>query len=87
VIGKGSFGKVYLAVHKRDGKAYAVKVLTKLHIRKRNETRHLMSERNVLVLNIKHPFLVGLNYSFQTRGTHGGLGTCHECLFKAEYSE
>jgi serine/threonine protein kinase len=26
-----------------------------------------MSERNVLVKNIKHPFLVGLHYSFQTR--------------------
>ena len=26
-----------------------------------------MSERNVLVKNIKHPFLVGLHYSFQTK--------------------
>ena len=26
-----------------------------------------MSERNVLVVNVSHPFLVGLQYSFQTR--------------------
>lgn len=27
-----------------------------------------MSERNVLLKNVKHPFLVGLHYSFQTAG-------------------
>lgn len=26
-----------------------------------------MAERNVLLKNVKHPFLVGLHYSFQTR--------------------
>jgi len=25
-----------------------------------------MSERNVLLKNVKHPFLVGLHFSFQT---------------------
>lgn len=25
-----------------------------------------MAERNVLLKNVKHPFLVGLHYSFQT---------------------
>lgn len=33
---------------------------------KRNEVKHIMSERNVLLKNVKHPFLVGLHYSFQT---------------------
>ncbi len=33
---------------------------------KRNEVKHIMSERNVLLQNVKHPFLVGLHYSFQT---------------------
>ncbi|XP_053571707.1 serine/threonine-protein kinase Sgk2 isoform X1 [Bombina bombina] len=27
---------------------------------------HIMAERNVLLKNLKHPFLVGLHYSFQT---------------------
>jgi len=66
VIGKGSFGKVLLAKHKVEEKFYAIKVLHKAAIRKRNEARHIMAERNVLLKNIKHPFLVGLHYSFQT---------------------
>ena len=45
---------------------YAVKVLQKQAIMKRNEVKHIMSERNVLLKNIQHPFLVGLHYSFQT---------------------
>ncbi|XP_077785358.1 serine/threonine-protein kinase Sgk2 isoform X2 [Podarcis muralis] len=28
---------------------------------------HIMAERNVLLKNVKHPFLVGLHYSFQTK--------------------
>jgi serine/threonine protein kinase len=66
VIGKGSFGKVFLARHKEEQKIYAVKVLQKTLIVKRNESKHIMSERNVLLENIKHPFLVGLHYSYQT---------------------
>lgn len=66
VIGKGSFGKVLLAKHKVEEKFYAVKVLNKAHIMRKNEAKHIMSERNVLVKNVQHPFLVGLHYSFQT---------------------
>lgn len=66
VIGKGSFGKVMLARHKSEQGIYAVKVLGKAAIMKRNEAKHIMSERNVLLKNVKHPFLVGLHYSFQT---------------------
>uniref|UniRef100_A0A672P7L2 Serine/threonine-protein kinase Sgk1 n=1 Tax=Sinocyclocheilus grahami TaxID=75366 RepID=A0A672P7L2_SINGR len=66
VIGKGSFGKVLLAKRKWDGKCYAIKVLQKKVILKRSEQKHIMAERNVLLKNVKHPFLVGLHYSFQT---------------------
>uniref|UniRef100_T1HCM6 Protein kinase domain-containing protein n=1 Tax=Rhodnius prolixus TaxID=13249 RepID=T1HCM6_RHOPR len=41
-------------------------VLSKKLIMKRNEVRHIMSERNVLLKNLEHPFLVGLKFSFQT---------------------
>ncbi|XP_030358882.1 serine/threonine-protein kinase Sgk2 isoform X3 [Strigops habroptila] len=66
VIGKGSFGKVLLAKRKCDGTFYAVKVLHKKTILKKKEQTHIMAERNVLLKNVKHPFLVGLHYSFQT---------------------
>ena len=66
VIGKGSFGKVLLARHKVELRHYAVKVLSKRLVMNRNEAKHIMSERNVLLKNLNHPFLVGLHYSFQT---------------------
>lgn len=66
MIGKGSFGKVYMARHKIENKIYAIKILQKLAVKKKNEVKHIMAERNVLVRNIDHPFLVSLHYSFQT---------------------
>ncbi|CAB1320414.1 unnamed protein product [Coregonus sp. 'balchen'] len=66
IIGKGSFGKVLLARHRDSNEYYAVKVLQKKIILKKKEQKHIMAERSVLMKNIKHPFLVGLHYSFQT---------------------
>lgn len=66
VIGKGSFGKVLLAKHKKTGIVYAMKVISKQAVKQRDEVDHIKAERNVLMHNIKHPFLVGLHYSFQT---------------------
>ncbi|EGD72874.1 AGC/SGK protein kinase [Salpingoeca rosetta] len=67
VVGHGSFGKVLLSRHKATRRLYAVKVLNKDIILKHNESKHVMSERNVLLGNVKHPFLVGLHFSFQTK--------------------
>ncbi|XP_041844309.1 serine/threonine-protein kinase Sgk2b isoform X2 [Melanotaenia boesemani] len=69
VIGTGSFGKVLLARHRKQGAYYAVKVLQKQMIIKRKEQRHVMVERSVLVKGLQHPFLVGLHFSFQTPNT------------------
>ncbi|XP_045151299.1 serine/threonine-protein kinase Sgk2 [Echinops telfairi] len=66
VIGKGNYGKVLLAKRKSDGMFYAVKVLQKKSILKKKEQSHIMAERSVLLKNVRHPFLVGLRYSFQT---------------------
>ncbi|KAI1729789.1 protein kinase domain-containing protein [Ditylenchus destructor] len=66
-IGQGSFGRVFMVRHHGDGKIYAMKVLGKEHIKMRNEVKHVMAERNVLLTNIHHPFLVSLHYSFQTK--------------------
>ncbi|XP_053211479.1 serine/threonine-protein kinase Sgk2-like [Panonychus citri] len=67
VIGHGSFGKVLIARHKAEEQIYAVKVLQKKVILKKNERNNVMCERNVLLKNLHHPFLVGLHYSFQSR--------------------
>ncbi|OMJ68879.1 hypothetical protein SteCoe_33533 [Stentor coeruleus] len=65
VLGKGSFGEVFL-VQKRDQKTlYAMKVLRKDKIMGQNLIKYAKTERNVLSY-VKHPFIVGLNYSFQT---------------------
>ncbi len=55
-----------MARHKIENKIYAIKILQKLAVKKKNEVKHIMAERNVLVRNIDHPFLVSLHYSFQT---------------------
>uniref|UniRef100_A0A914USD9 Protein kinase domain-containing protein n=1 Tax=Plectus sambesii TaxID=2011161 RepID=A0A914USD9_9BILA len=69
VLGQGSFGKVFLVrkVRGRDaGTLYAMKVLKKATLKVRDRLRTKM-ERNILV-QIKHPFIVGLHYAFQTEG-------------------
>jgi len=66
VIGKGSFGKVFLVRETHSGRIYAMKVLQKENIIKRNQVEHTKTERNVLGY-VKHPFIVGLNMAFQTK--------------------
>lgn len=66
VIGKGSFGKVFLVREKTGGEIFAMKVLRKDNIIKRNQVEHTKTERNVLGY-VRHPFIVGLNMAFQTR--------------------
>lgn len=65
VVGKGSFGKVIQVRKKDNGKIYAMKVLNKKTILERNELEHTKAEKNILQ-KLVHPFLVNLNYSFQT---------------------
>merc|ERR1719230_1470667 len=65
VIGKGSYGKVMLVKHKDSDKLFAMKMLRKDHIVKRNQVEHTKAERNVLE-KVQHPFIVKLEYAFQT---------------------
>eukprot|EP01104_Vermistella_antarctica_P004365 TRINITY_DN1482_c0_g6_i1.p1 TRINITY_DN1482_c0_g6~~TRINITY_DN1482_c0_g6_i1.p1 ORF type:complete len:488 (+),score=142.70 TRINITY_DN1482_c0_g6_i1:88-1464(+) len=65
VIGKGSFGKVLQVRMTATNKIYAMKVLNKKTIIERNELEHTKSEKSILQ-KLCHPFLVNLNYSFQT---------------------
>lgn len=70
VLGKGSYGKVMLVrgvPGKTEGKPslYAMKMLRKENIVKRNQVEHTRAERNVLE-TVCHPFIVTLYYAFQT---------------------
>jgi len=65
VIGRGSFGKVMQVRKKDTNKIYAMKILNKDMIVQRQELEHLSAEKNVLQ-KLVHPYLVNLNYSFQT---------------------
>ena len=72
VIGKGSFGKVYLVRaltsnilidSKTD--AFAMKVLKKSEVIKRHQIDHTNAERHIME-RIHHPFILSLRYAFQT---------------------
>jgi protein-serine/threonine kinase len=65
MLGKGSFGEVYLVEKKDTKKLFAMKILMKNKILGQNLIRYAVTERNVASC-VKHPFIVPLRYSFQT---------------------
>jgi serine/threonine protein kinase len=58
-LGTGSFGRVRLAKNKKTGEFYAMKILKKHEIIKTKQVDHVISENSILI-EIEHPFLVGL---------------------------
>ena len=57
LLGRGSFGKVFLV--KRKDRVYAMKILNKYEIDKRNQRQHTYYER-IILAKIDSPFVVKL---------------------------
>lgn len=77
VIGQGAFGKVFQVRKKRRGSAagdgdgdgdgiFAMKVMRKDTIIKKNHVDYMKAERDILA-KVDHPFIVKLRYSFHTK--------------------
>eukprot|EP01006_Ploeotia_vitrea_P042258 TRINITY_DN66614_c8_g7_i1.p1 TRINITY_DN66614_c8_g7~~TRINITY_DN66614_c8_g7_i1.p1 ORF type:complete len:506 (+),score=291.17 TRINITY_DN66614_c8_g7_i1:168-1520(+) len=64
VIGRGAFGEVRVAKKKDTGDVYAIKIMKKTEMVKKNQVAHIRAERDVLAL-ADNPWVVKLQYSFQ----------------------
>ena len=64
MIGKGTFGKVFLVEHQSTHKLYAMKCIRKDIILENEQMENIQLEKDIL-RQIAHPFLVNMEYVFQ----------------------
>ncbi|CAD5120974.1 DgyrCDS9518 [Dimorphilus gyrociliatus] len=68
-ISKGAFGKVYLGCRKDgDGTKYAIKVMRKEDVIKKNMINQVIAERNAMAVS-RNVFIVHLYYTLQSNDT------------------
>ncbi|ODV61752.1 serine/threonine-protein kinase [Ascoidea rubescens DSM 1968] len=65
-VGQGGYGQVYLARKKDTREIVALKVLSKRLLMKLDETKHVLTERDILT-NTRSEWLVKLFYAFQDK--------------------
>ncbi len=65
LIGEGGYGKVILVKNHLDGELYAMKVISKKLLAKKNHVSYMKSEREILT-KISSPFVVSLRFAFHT---------------------
>ena len=66
MIGKGTFGKVFLVEHASTHKLYAMKCIRKDIILENEQMENIQLEKDIL-RQIDHPFLVNMEYVFQNQ--------------------
>lgn len=64
VIGRGTFGKVFLAELKENKKLYAIKSIRKDILIQYEQVDNTILEKDIM-FECDHPFLVGMEYLFQ----------------------
>ncbi|KAH6765050.1 Protein kinase superfamily protein [Perilla frutescens var. frutescens] len=65
-ISRGAYGKVFLARKRATGDLFAIKVLKKLDMLRKNDVDRILAERNILI-TVRNPFVVRFFYSFTSR--------------------
>ena len=66
VLGRGTFGKVYLAELKMNAQLYAIKSIRKDVLLEFDQVNNTKLEKDIL-FSCDHPFLVGMDYLFQSQ--------------------
>ena len=66
LLGKGSFGEVFLVKYIKTNKIYAMKILDKNKVIEGGQVEHTKIERDLLV-NINCPFIVEIKFAFQDK--------------------
>lgn len=65
VLGRGTFGKVYLAELRQTGQLYAIKSIRKDVLLEFDQVKNTKLEKDIL-FSCDHVFLVGMDYLFQS---------------------
>ena len=66
ILGRGSLGQVIQVKHRETNKNYAMKSFQKPLTTDDTVKDQIIEERNLLLI-LRHPFIVTLQYSFQTK--------------------
>jgi len=64
IIGRGAFGEVRVCRMNSTGEVYAMKIMRKSEMLRKNQVAHIRAERDVLAL-ADNPWVVKLDFSFQ----------------------
>ncbi|KAL7087119.1 hypothetical protein ACP275_13G046400 [Erythranthe tilingii] len=65
-ISRGAFGRVFLARKRSTGDVFAIKVLKKADMIRKNAVESILAERDILI-SVRNPFVVRFFYSFTCR--------------------
>ena len=66
-IGKGGFGRVFLAKHTNQNKLVALKVIVKKEVPESKSDKEHVKAEHFVQTNMSHPFIAKLWCSFQTK--------------------